>query len=186
MSETQLAINRARVAVATLTLSAAGFLGWLAYEGDGPVTVDHGVEMLHPYIPTKGDAPTIGHGATHYEDGKPVTLEDAPITRERADALALNLLHGDEKAFAQSLPGVKLYPQEYDLYLDFVGQYGITNWRNSSMRRLLLAGDYKAACDALLRYRFAAGFDCSTPGNKRCMGVWTRQQERHAKCLAAQ
>ena len=42
------------------------------------------------------------------------------------------------------------------------------------------------ACQALLRYRFSAGYDCSTPGNRICPGVWTRQQARHAACMAAQ
>ena len=70
--------------------------------------------------------------------------------------------------------------------LDMVGQNGIGNWRGSSMRRHLLASDYVAACHALLRYRYAAGFDCATPGNRRCPGVWSRQLERHRKCMAAQ
>lgn len=63
---------------------------------------------------------------------------------------------------------------------------GTGAWQKSSMRRHLLQGQHRQACDALLQYRFAAGFDCSTPGNKRCMGVWTRQLERHRKCLEAQ
>jgi hypothetical protein len=34
----------------------------------------------------------------------------------------------------------------------------------------------------IVRWRF----DCSTPGNKVCRGVWTRQQARHAACMEAQ
>lgn len=163
-----------RVAVAALALSAAGFAGWIASEGFSE----------RPIIPTRGDVPTIGHGSTRYEDGTPVRMTDPPITRERAAELARNLHSEEEARFRASLPGVKLTQGEFDLYLDFTGQYGIGNWRQSSMRRHLLAGEYRQACDALLRYRFAAGFDCSTPGNRRCPGVWTRQQERHAKCIA--
>ncbi|RYG10893.1 MAG: lysozyme, partial [Burkholderiales bacterium] len=100
--------------------------------------------------------------------------------------LARNLMNQDERQFQASLPGAELYPEEFDLYMDFVGQYGITNWRSSSMRREILAGNYVAACHALLMWRKAAGFDCSTLGNKRCAGVWTRQLERHKKCLEAQ
>lgn len=70
--------------------------------------------------------------------------------------------------------------------MDFVGQYGMGNWRPSSMRRDLLAGNYVQACHDLLKYKYAAGYDCSTPGNKRCWGVWQRQLERHAKCMEAQ
>lgn len=175
-----------RVAVAALTLSAAGFATWIASEGDSPAVTVNGKEMLAPHIPTKGDVPTIGHGSTRYEDGRRVRMTDAPITRKRAAELARNLHREEEARFIESLPGVVLTQGEFDLYVDFTGQYGIGNWRASSMRRHLLAGEYRQACDALLRYRRAAGFDCSTPGNRRCPGVWTRQLERHAKCLKEQ
>jgi len=171
--------NLLRVSVAALTLSAAGFATWQASEGFTATAV----------IPTRGDVPTIGHGSTRYEDGTPVRLSDAPITRERAQQLARNLHSEEEARFKASLPGVSLYPGEYDLYLDFVGQYGIGNWRTSSMRRHLLAGEYVRACQALPAWRFQNGRDCRLPQNwgpKGCKGVWTRQQKRHADCMAMQ
>lgn len=168
-------VIRQRVAVAMLSLSAAGFATWQASEGFTPVAV----------IPTKGDVPTIGHGSTLYEDGSPVRMGDT-ITPARAEVLARNLNSQAEKQFAASIQGVKLHQDEFDLYMDFVGQYGIGTWRKGSPRKSLLAGNYAQACNDLLKYRYAAGFDCSTPGNKRCAGVWTRQLERHAKCMAAQ
>ncbi|PLP96980.1 glycoside hydrolase family protein [Cupriavidus pauculus] len=172
-------MDRQRIAVPLLTLSTAGLLTWQASEG----FTDHAV------IPTKGDVPTIGHGSTRYEDGRPVRMGDT-ITRERAAVLARNLMTADERRFAASLPGVKLYPEEFDIYMNFTGQFGITNWRASSMRRDLIAGDYVGACNALLLYKFSAKYDCSTKingePNKRCYGVWTRQQERNRKCLEAQ
>lgn len=168
-----------RLLVGLLTLSAAGFASWQVHEGFTEQAV----------IPTKGDVPTIGHGSTRYEDGRRVALGDT-ITRPRAEELARNLLREDERLFAAGLPNVALHQAEYDLYIDFVGQYGIGNWNGSSMRRHLLAGEHRRACDALLKWRFAAGYDCSTrvngQPNKRCWGVWTRQQARHAKCLAVQ
>lgn len=166
---------RQRIAVGLLTVSLAGFGAWKASEGFTDTAV----------IPTKGDVPTIGHGSTRYEDGKPVKMGDT-ITRPHAELLARNLMTQDERQFAASLPGVKLHQVEFDLYMDFTGQYGIGNWRSSSMRRDLIAGEYAQACTDLLKYRYAAGFDCSTPGNKRCWGVWSRQLERNAKCKAAQ
>lgn len=168
-------MTRARMAVAALTLSIAGLATWKASEGFTPVAM----------IPTKGDVPTIGHGSTRYEDGSKVRMGDT-ITRERASILARNLMTQDERRFADSLPGAKLYPGEFDAHMDFVGQFGIGNWRASSMRREIMAGNYASACHALLRYKFAAGYDCSTPGNRRCPGVWTRQLARHQKCMEAQ
>lgn len=171
-------MNR-RVPVALLTMSAAGFLAWQASEGFTPTAI----------IPTKGDVPTIGHGSTYYEDGSRVRMGDT-ITRARAAELARNLNRAEERKFAESIPGASLTQGEFDAYMDFVGQYGMNNWRKSSMRRLVLERRYVEACNAMLRYRFAAGYDCSTTingkPNKRCWGVWTRQKERVAKCLAAQ
>lgn len=170
---------RARVAVVLLTVSVGGFGAWQASEGFNP----------RPHIPTKGDVPTIGHGSTRYENGLSVKLTDAPISRQRAEQLARNLMAADEAQFRASLPGVSLYPEEYDLYMDFVGQYGIGRWRDSTMRRELLVGNYRAACDALLLYRRQGGRDCSRPENwgpQGCKGVWTRQLQRHQKCMAVQ
>ena len=166
---------RQRVSVGLLTVSLAGFGAWKASEGFTDTAV----------IPTKGDVPTIGHGSTRYEDGRPVRIGDT-ITPARAEVLARNLNSQAEKQFAASLPGVKLHQVEFDLYMDFIGQYGIGTWRKGSPRKSLLAGNYAQACNDLLKYRYAAGFDCSTPGNKRCWGVWSRQLERNAKCKAAQ
>lgn len=171
--------NRQRIVVAALTLSAAGFATWKTSEGF----------EAEAMIPTKGDVPTLGHGSTTWEDGTKVRMGDK-ITPQRADVLARALVSKDEKAFAASLPGVALHQEEFDEYIDFVGQYGIGNWRTSSMRRNLLAGNYTQACKSLLNFRFAAGYDCSTlingRPNRRCWGVWERQLKRHQACMAVQ
>lgn len=157
-----------------LALSTFALAGWIAAEGFSD----------KPYIPTKGDVPTIGHGATHYEDGTRVTLADKPITRQRAAELAANLLDTTyAKCVRESLGSAKVSQTEFDLAVDFAGQYGCGNWRNSSMLRAYKQAEYKTACNAYLKYKYVAGYDCSTPGNKRCAGVWTRQLKRHAQCM---
>ena len=83
-----------------------------------------------------------------------------------------------------TLAGARLHQHEYDAYMDFVYQFGQGTWWKSSMRKHVLAGEYRLACDAMLKYRFSGGHDCSIPGNKRCAGVWTRQLKRHQKCTA--
>ena len=165
-----------RILVAMLTMSLAGYAFWDAQESFRP----------DPHIPTKGDKPTIGLGSTRYEDGRLVKLSDPPITRKRAIELARNLNKQEEQRLIRSLPGVYMTQEEFDLYMDFVGQYGSTTFHKSSMRRYLLAGDHVAACNALLKYKYAAGYDCSTKGNKRCSGVWKRQLARHKKCMESQ
>lgn len=163
-----------RLLAATLALSAAAFVALVRQEGYTERAV----------IPVQGDVPTIGFGSTRHEDGRPVRLGE---TTTPVNALAKAHFHitQEEKRFRASLPGVYLTQAEYDLYMDWVYQYGSAAWGRSSMRAQLLAGHPRAACEALLRYRFVAGYDCATPGNRRCPGVWARQQQRHAACLAA-
>jgi GH24 family phage-related lysozyme (muramidase) len=150
-----------------------GLAAIMAFEGFAPKAT----------IPTKNDVPTVGYGSTQYPDGSRVKLGDT-ITKERAVIVMKAHVSKDEMAFKASLPDdLTLYQWEYDAFLDFSYQFGIGNWRKSAMRSALLAGDYQKACDALLKYKFSGGYDCSTPGNKRCAGVWQRQKERHKTCL---
>ncbi len=192
------AIDR-RIPIALLTMSLAGTAFW--YSQENPQQSD----VFPPHIPTRGDVPTIGFGSTRYEDGTPVKMTDPPILRQRAEQLAKNLNSQAEKQFSRSMPGAKLLQVEYDLDMDFIGQYGIGCWNASPMRSYQLAGDYVSACKAFLGYRFMTSpkpikgwkpykkngkarwrFDCATPGNRICMGVWARQLARYEKCMAAQ
>lgn len=169
--------QNARVAVAVLSLSAAGFVAILEREG----YTDQAV------IPTKGDVPTYGFGSTTREDGTPVRMGDR-TTPVRAAKRSLAYLQAAEAEMKATLEGVELTQAEYDLYLDWRYQFGGGNWRKSSMLRELRAGNYRAACDALLLYRRQGGRDCSLPENwgpTGCKGVWTSQLKRHARCVAA-
>lgn len=167
---------KARIVVAALSLSAAGLIGIATHEGYTDKAV----------VPTQGDVPTVGFGSTVRVDGTRVQLGDRTEPVQALQTVAAHLGR-TEKAFRDSLPGVEMTQGSYDLYIDFVYQYGLANWMGSSMRAELLAGHPRQACDALLRWRYADGYDCSTrvngQPNKRCWGVWTRQQKRHAQCL---
>lgn len=165
---------RPRHLVAALVLSAAGFIGIASQEGYTEKAI----------VPTQGDRPTLGFGSTFHEDGSPIKLGEA-TSPVRALVKAQAHISQEEDKFRASLPGVMLSQVEYDVYMDFVYQYGTSAWSKSSIRKHLLAGRYESACKALLLYKFSAGYDCSTPGNKRCAGVWTRQQQRHAQCMTA-
>jgi lysozyme len=166
--------TKTRTLVASLTLSAAAFVGLLVSEG----YTDQAV------IPVKGDVWTNGFGSTKHPDGMPVKAGDR-TTPVRALIAAHEHVSKEEERFRASMSGVLLHQAEYDLYMDWVYQYGIGAWNKSSIKSNLLKGDYGAACDALLKYKFVAGRDCSVRSNG-CYGVWTRQQERHSKCMGAQ
>ena len=168
-------MDRRRTVVASLTLSAAAFVAILSSEGYTETAV----------IPTKNDRPTVGFGSTFKDDGSPVRMGDR-ITPVRAVQRAAAHMSREEREFRASLPGVVMFPAEYDIYMDWTYQYGTGAWRASSMRRELIAGRYTQACSALLLYKRSGGYDCSIPGNKVCAGVWSRQLERHRKCMEAQ
>lgn len=168
-------MSKARVAVGVLTLSLAAFIGMVEEE-------DYVGKAM---IPTKNDRPTLGFGSTFHEDGRPVRMGET-TTPVRALIKAQAHVSREEAIFRRSLDGAKLYQEEFDIYMNWVYQYGTGRWSTSSMRREILAGNYAAACDALLLYKKSGGFDCSIPGNKVCAGVWTRQLKRHAACVAAQ
>ncbi|ELW9538661.1 glycoside hydrolase family protein [Acinetobacter baumannii] len=167
--------NKTKYVAAILAASAAFFVG---------VKNDEGFTS-NPVIPVKGDRPTQGHGSTFKPDGSPVKMTDPAITRTTADKWLRNDVAKREVAFKDSLKGVKLSQTEYDLYLDFTYQYGNGAWSSSSMLKNLKVGKYRAACDSLLKYKYVAKRDCSIRSNG-CYGVWTRQLERHAKCIGAQ
>ena len=160
-----------RIKVAALSLSASALVALAVHEG----YTDRAV------IPVKNDRPTYGFGSTFKADGSPVRMGD---TTNPVEALQRTLAHiqKDESGIKQCVTA-PLTQYEYDTMVDFAYQYGVKTLCASSMVRFANAGEYEQSCNAYLLYKRADGYDCSTPGNKRCYGVWTRQVERQKKCL---
>lgn len=65
-----------------------------------------------PYLCPAG-IPTIGYGSTFYENGKPVTMQDAPISEEEAEKLLLAILVTFEKIVQKKLT-VPVSQNEFD------------------------------------------------------------------------
>jgi lysozyme len=175
-----MASKNIRVGIAGLALSAAAFVGILTREG----YTDNAI------VPTKGDVPTYGFGTTGG-----VKMGDK-ITPVKAAQRALADVAKFEGAIKRCVTA-PLSQAEYDLYVKFSYNVGETNFcysrdkagkiiGPSTLVRRLNAGDYAGACGAILLYKYAAGYDCSTPGNTRCAGVWTDRKAAHAACVAAQ
>jgi len=143
--------------------------------------------VLKPYYDSAKVA-TIGVGTTVYPSGQKVKITDKPITHKQATEYLQFHMKGDASVINQSLRGIKLSQDEYDVYADFVYQYGRASWSNSSMLRNLKQGKYVQACNSLLLYKFITKngkkVDCSIGSNK-CSGVWTWQVKRNKKCLGA-
>lgn len=163
-----------RAAVAGLSVSALAFVALMGQEG----WTDRAV------IPVKGDVPTVGPGLTKRADGSPVQLGDTIKPLEGVQR-SLSHIQNDEQGI-KSCINAPLFQAEYDLMVDFAYQYGVSTLCRSTMAREANAGRYAQSCAGYLQYKLVAGYDCSTPGNRRCPGVWTRSLGRYQTCMAAQ
>jgi lysozyme len=111
---------------------------------------------LRPYLCPAG-VPTIGHGATFYEDGRRVLLTDPPITRERAEELLRWHLR------TVFLPQVrKLCPGATTVGLvaaltDFAFNLGTGNLAASTLRRKVNSGELEEVPAQLRRWNKAGG-----------------------------
>lgn len=163
-----------RTAVTSLALSAAAFGAIVTSEG----------WMGTADVPVKGDRCTNGFGSTFKEDGTPVKCGET-IAPPQAVTRSLAHIQNDEKGIKACVTA-PMTQVEYDLAVDFSYQYGTKTFCNSSIVRHLNSGNYTEACEAYKLYKKVNGYDCSTPGNKRCLGVWERSLARANKCLMSQ
>ncbi len=161
---------RARIVVASLSLSAAAFVALVSSEG----YTDRAI------IPTKGDIPTLGFGST---TGVKIGDTTTPVRAIQRAAKELDTVY--EAAVKRCAP-VPMHQAEYDVYVDMTYNIGPAAFCSSTMASRLREGDYAGACNQILQWKRAAGYDCSTPGNKRCWGLWERRLQSHAKCMEAQ
>lgn len=169
----KLQTNQIRIAIGALAVSGAALVGLVSHEGYTDKAV----------IPVKNDRPTVGFGSTFRDDGSPVQMGDT-ITPQQALARTLAHINKDESGIKACVK-VPLNQVEYDTLVNFSYQYGVNTLCKSSIVRFANAGNYAASCNAYLEYKYAGGYDCSIPGNKRCSGVWKRSQERQKACMGA-
>lgn len=112
---------------------------------------------LRPYKCPAG-IPTIGIGATVYEDGRRVTMKDAPITEARAVALTKNLLRE-----SYLLPVARLSPNLTDLPTawgaigSFAYNMGVPAYAKSTLREAVEDEDWVVAKVQIKRWTRAKG-----------------------------
>lgn len=111
---------------------------------------------LQPYLCPAG-VPTIGYGATFYEDGRRVTLSDPAITRERAEQL---LQHQIRRRFLPAVmrlcPGADSVGRVGSL-IDFAFNLGEGNLAASTLRRKVNAGEWDEVAYQFMRWNRAGG-----------------------------
>jgi lysozyme len=85
---------------------------------------------------------------------------------------------------------VPLHQAEFDVYVSMAYNIGAGAFCGSSIAARANASDYRGACDAILMWKRAGGYDCSTlidgQPNKRCYGLWKDRVKDHSRCIAAQ
>lgn len=162
--------NATRLTVATLTLSAAGFVGIALHEG----YTDRAV------IPIPGDVPTIGFGTTTNPDGSPVKMGDT-TTPPKALERALRDVRKFEGAIKDCVK-VPLAQHEYDFAVSFSYNVGAFPFCNSTIVKRWNAGDYEGGCNAIMMWTYAAGKDCRDRANN-CYGLIVRREAERKQCL---
>jgi lysozyme len=92
---------------------------------------------LSPYKCSAG-VPTIGYGTTHYEDGTPVQMTDAPISQERADELLLFECNKKAYSVGRLLSGTAVLTQnQIDALLSFTYNVGVNAFASSTILRTI-------------------------------------------------
>lgn len=105
----------------------------------------------HPYICPAG-VPTIGYGATHYLDGRPVTMKDSPIGREAAERLLVRMIENTYMPPTIRLcPGADT-PGRLAALTDFAFNCGVGALQASTLRRLVNAGNWGLVPDELRKW----------------------------------
>ena len=100
---------------------------------------------LRPYMCPAG-VPTIGYGSTRYENGVRVSLQDAPITKQRAEALLLHELKKIKpEVLKLCLTLSALGSLATAAIVDFTFNLGTGRLRASTLRKKINAKDIVAA-----------------------------------------
>jgi lysozyme len=128
---------------------------------------------LRPYLCPAG-VPTIGVGATFYEEGTRVTMRDPPITRERAlELLRWHIRQRFLPATRRLCPGADTAGRLAAL-IDFAFNLGEGNLRSSTLRRKVNAGAWDEVPAQLLRWNKGGG---------RVLAGLTRRREAEARLV---
>lgn len=111
--------------------------------------------VAHPYL-CPACVPTIGYGCTRYPDGVKVTLQDKPITEERAVELLRVMLQRFQDGVLASCPAIKS-PALLAACTDLAYNIGLNAFGSSTLRKVINDGGDNAAISAQFRRWNKAG-----------------------------
>ena len=111
---------------------------------------------LRPYLCPAG-VPTVGYGATYYEDGTRVTLSDPPLTPQRAEELLLwHIENVYLPAVLKLCPDVDT-PERLAALIDSAFHLGVGNLRASTLRKRVNAKRWGDVRTELMKWIKAGG-----------------------------
>ena len=111
---------------------------------------------LKPYLCSAG-VPTIGWGNTFYENMKKVTLQDEPITEERADSLFNFLVTTNFVNVVNRLVIVDINQNQFDALVSFVYNLGSGNFEKSTLLKKVNQEDFIGASLEFEKWNRASG-----------------------------
>ena len=152
-------IDKSRLAIAALALSASGFVCILGYEGFTSEAV----------IPVPGDVPTYGWGTT---DG--VKMGDT-ISPDEAIERAYRDITKTETAIHKCVD-VPLSQGEYDAFTSLAYNIGTSAFCNSTLVKKLNQRDYAGACQEIRRWVYVKG--------KNVQGLVNRREKEYSICMS--
>ncbi len=121
-----------------------------------------------PYLCPAG-VPTIGYGNTFYPDGRRVTMQDTPITKEEPMEL-LKIIVAQFEAHVNKLVTTQLGQNQFDALVSFTYNLGPVNLGNSTLLKKVNAWP----CDPSVRDEF---MKWNKAGGKVLAGLTRRRKE---------
>jgi lysozyme len=110
-----------------------------------------------PYLCPAG-VPTIGYGSTYYSDGRKVTLNDAVISQEDANALLMvELNHTYLPGVLRNCPILATDEKKCNAIVDFVYNLGIGRLQTSTLKRKINSQEWEAAQEQLMLWTKGGG-----------------------------
>lgn len=111
---------------------------------------------LRPYLCSAG-VPTIGYGSTYYLDGSRVRLTDPPISKELAEELLKKTVLSTYFPATISLCPTLETEGQLAAITSFTYNLGVNALKTSTLRKKILAKEWKAAKKELLKWNKAGG-----------------------------
>lgn len=109
-----------------------------------------------PYL-CPANIPTIGYGNTFYEDGIRVTLNDEPISEERANELLQFIANKNFSYYVSKAVKVPINQNQFDALVSFAYNLGNGSLQQSTLLRKLNESDVLGAADEFLKWNKSGG-----------------------------